>query len=199
MIYLASQSPRRQELLRLWRVAFQLLLPSNLDVAESLESAFPHEHPVDYVERVTRLKWIHAAKRIEDESLENWPVLVADTTVALGSEMMGKPADAEEARHMLKKLSGNVHQVHTAVALGVGDRINCMVQTTSVSFCEISDSDIERYIQTQEPFGKAVAYGIQGLAGLWVKSIQGSYTGVMGLPAFETRQLLLQWGIDTPV
>lgn len=199
MIYLASQSPRRQELLKQWQVPFRLLLPKDNLQAEALEATLAQEPPLDYVERVTRLKWASASKRIQDEGLTNLPVLAADTTVALGSEILGKPIHSDEARQMLMMLSGKSHHVHTAVALGRHDHVECVVQTSVVTFGIISDMDIDRYIQSQEPFGKAGSYGIQGLAGLWIRSIQGSYTGIMGLPAFETRQLLHRFGIATPV
>ena len=199
MIYLASQSPRRQELLKQWQVPFRLLLPKDNLEAEALEASLAQEPPLDYVERVTRLKWASASKRIQDEGLTNLPVLAADTTVALGSEILGKPTHADEARQMLMMLSGKSHHVHTAVALGRHDHVECVVQTSVVTFGIISDMDIDRYIRSQEPFGKAGSYGIQGLAGLWIRSIQGSYTGIMGLPAFETRQLLHRFGIATPV
>lgn len=199
MIYLASQSPRRQELLKQWQVPFRLLLPKDNLQAEALEATLAQEPPLDYVERVTRLKWASASKRIQDEGLTNLPVLAADTTVALGSDILGKPIHSDEARQMLMMLSGKSHHVHTAVALGRHDHVECVVQTSVVTFGIISDMDIDRYIQSQEPFGKAGSYGIQGLAGLWIRSIQGSYTGIMGLPAFETRQLLHRFGIATPV
>lgn len=199
MIYLASQSPRRQELLKQWQVPFRLLFPKDSLEAEALEATLAQELPLDYVERVTRLKWASASKRIQDERLVDLPVLVADTTVALGSQILGKPIHADEARQMLMMLSGKSHHVHTAVALGRHDHVECVVQTSVVTFGIISDMDIDRYIQSQEPYGKAGSYGIQGLAGLWIRFIQGSYTGIMGLPAFETRQLLRRFGIATPV
>ena len=199
MIYLASQSPRRQELLKQWQIPFRLLLPNDSREAEALEATLAQESPLDYVERVTRLKWTSASKRIQDEGLADLPILVADTTVALGSQILGKPTHADEARQMLRMLSEKSHHVHTAVAIGCHAHVECVVQTSVVTFGPISDMDIERYIQSQEPFGKAGSYGIQGLAGFWIRSIQGSYTGIMGLPAFETRQLLHRFGIATPV
>ena len=199
MIYLASQSPRRQELLKQWQIPFRLLLPNDSREAEALEATLAQEPPLDYVERVTRLTWTSASKRIQDEGLADLPILVADTTVALGSQILGKPTHADDARQMLQMLSEKSHHVHTAVAIGCHAHVECVVQTSVVTFGPISDMDIDRYIQSQEPFGKAGSYGIQGLAGFWIRSIQGSYTGIMGLPAFETRQLLHRFGIATPV
>lgn len=205
-IYLASQSPRRAQLLGQLGVAHRLLLPdANADPAEAeaLEEARPNEAPLAYVQRVTRLK-LEAAllrwgERCAVEKLPPAPVLCADTTVALGRTILGKPENAADARRMLRALSGQTHRVLTSVAVALPGRSSkkaaafTLHQATSVStvrFRELSAQDIGAYIATGEPMGKAGAYAIQGGAGAWVAHISGSYTGIMGLPLFETAELL---------
>lgn len=194
-IYLASQSPRRRDLLAQWGVDVQLLLPDASEDAESLEVAKPNEAPTRYVKRVTRLKLQAALKRREQRGLPEAPVLCADTTVALGMQILGKPADAAHAQQMLAQLAGHKHQVLTAVAVGDRGHVWQAVSRSTVQFEPWSSEAIARYVATGEPMGKAGAYGIQGLAALHIKHIGGSYTGIMGLPAYETAQLLRAAGL----
>ena len=204
MVYLASQSPRRLQLLTQWGVTCELLLPDKSEDAEALEAVRPGEAPRRYVQRVTRLKLLAALQRMQARGLPRAPVLCADTTVALGDAILGKPATADDARQMLAQLSGRTHRVFTAVAVGVLQKterkpvVYQAVSTSSVKFSELSADVIDRYVATGEPMGKAGAYGIQGLAALWTSRINGSYTGIMGLPAFETANVLRQAGLDLP-
>ncbi len=195
MIYLASQSPRRRELLTQWGVAHELLLPDADEDAEALETAKPNEAPAAYVQRVTALKLEAAMARLKRRGLPVAPVLCADTTVALGRRILGKPADAAEARRMLADLSGREHRVMTAVAVGKGTRRWAALSRSAVEFDALSPTQIRRYVAGGEPMGKAGAYAIQGHAGLWVRRIHGSHTGIIGLPAFETAQLLRAAGL----
>ena len=195
-IYLASQSPRRRELLTQWGVRHELLLPDADEDAESLEASHPNEAPTRYVQRVTALKLEAAMARLKRRGLPAAPVLCADTTVALGRRILGKPADAAEARRMLADLSGRPHRVLTAVAVGKGVRRWQALSTSSVVFDALTPTQIRRYVEGGEPMGKAGAYAIQGHAGLWIRRIAGSHTGIVGLPAFETAQLLRAAGLS---
>jgi septum formation protein len=191
-IYLASQSPRRQQLLAQIGVSFEVLLPSDPVAAEALEQVLPGELPLAYVQRVTKLK-LHAAKmEMKHRGWPTHPILCADTTVALGAEILGKPEDARAAQAMLSRLSGQTHQVFTAIAVSHGRKTLRALSRSKVSFDVLSDTDIHAYVASGEPMGKAGAYGIQGLAGGFIRSIQGSYSGIMGLPLFETTRLLRQ-------
>jgi septum formation protein len=204
MVYLASQSPRRLQLLTQWGVTCELLLPDESEDAEALEAVRPGEAPRRYVQRVTRLKLLAALQRMQVRGLPRAPVLCADTTVALGDTILGKPATADDARQMLAQLSGRTHRVFTAVAVGVLQEterkpvVYQALSSSNVTFSELSADVIDRYVATGEPMGKAGAYGIQGLAALWTSRINGSYTGIMGLPAFETANVLRQAGLDLP-
>lgn len=193
-IYLASQSPRRLQLLEQWGVRCELLLPDDEEDAESLEVVLPGEAPAAYVRRVTQLKLKASLERLRRRRLPLAPVLCADTTVALGRRILGKPADEADAMRTLAALSGRRHRVLTAVALGVpGVRTDRTLDALSVSwvtFSDMSPGDIRRYVATGEPMGKAGAYAIQGRAAAWISHISGSYSGIMGLPAFETAGLL---------
>ena len=195
-IYLASQSPRRQELLKQIGVRYEMLLPLPGEDAESIETPLPHENARDYVKRVTLAKASLALARWRKSGLPWAPILCADTTVSLPNskdgEILGKPIDADDAHRILKMLSGKTHEVLTAVALisHPGDLPNCIVQISDVEFANLSTEQIDGYIATQEPFGKAGAYGIQGSAGAFISKITGSYSGIMGLPLYETAQLL---------
>lgn len=195
-IYLASQSPRRQELLKQLGVQFEMLLPSPEEDSESIEIPLPHEKARDYVERVTLAKSTAALQRWKVRELPWAPILCADTTVSLpddpAGEILGKPADALDADRILTMLSGKVHEVLTAVAITPAPEIKplCIVQVSKVQFAALSEQDIATYIASGEPFGKAGAYGIQGLGGSLIPSIEGSYSGIMGLPLYETRELL---------
>ncbi|QCB45341.1 Maf family protein [Hydrogenophaga sp. PAMC20947] len=200
-IYLASQSPRRKQLLEQWGVRCELLLPDAEEDAESLEQVLPGEAPATYVQRVTGLKLEASLARLKRRGLTPAPVLCADTTVALGRRIMGKPGDAAEARAMLSDLSGQRHRVLTAVAVGKAARrgaatVWSALSTSQVHFDAISAAQIRRYVDSGEPMGKAGAYAIQGQAAMWTTQISGSYSGIMGLPAFETAQVLAAAGMD---
>lgn len=197
-IYLASQSPRRSQLLQQLGVRHELLLPNAPgDVpedAEAIEAVLPGEAPRDYVQRVTALKLDAAVARWARRGLPPAPVLTSDTTVALGTEILGKPEDAAQAQTMLRKLSGQTHEVLTAVALQHGAQRLQALSVSKVRFMDMSDAQIAAYVASGEPFGKAGAYGVQGLAAAMIEHIEGSYSGIMGLPVFETAQLLRQIG-----
>ena len=201
VIYLASRSPRRRELLAQIGVKFEMLLfreGARLD-AETNEDPFPGEHPDDYVRRVTRLKVDAAWERVVmRKGLRRMPVLAADTTVSLANEMLAKPADAADAARMLRLLAGTRHRVLTAVAVALEGRVEMRVSESHVTFCPLDDSRIEAYVASGEPFDKAGGYGIQGRAGAFVSRLEGSYTGVMGLPVFETGELLREFGVTVP-
>lgn len=200
-LYLASQSPRRQELLRQIGARFELLLASEEEDAEALEAALPGETPDDYVERVCALKAQAAVRRLAvrrnaARDLPALPILTSDTTVCLGGEILGKPADAADAHRMLRAMSGREHRVLTAVTVVKADGTPMHALSISdVRFAVLTDNDIARYIASGEPFGKAGAYGIQGRAAAFVAHISGSYSGIMGLPLFETAALLSDAGI----
>jgi len=194
-IYLASQSPRRQELLKQIGVKYEMLTPEPGEDAESIEASHPNEKARDYVARVTLAKSEAALERHIERALPWAPILCADTTVSLpghlGGEILGKPFDAVDAERILKLLSGKTHQVLTAVALRISPTSEpvSIVQTSEVTFTKLSEDHIAKYIASGEPFGKAGAYGIQGLGSTLIESITGSYSGIMGLPLFETSQL----------
>jgi septum formation protein len=194
-IYLASQSPRRRHLLEQMGVRCELLLPDASEDAEALEAERAGELPLDYVQRVTRAKLHAAQQRLTQRQLPPAPILCSDTTVALGRRIHGKPQDAADAADILQQLSGRTHRVITAVAVASGDSAQLAVSTSRVTFAELNADTIERYIASGEPFGKAGAYAIQGAAGAWVSRIDGSYTGIMGLPLFETAGLLRAVGV----
>ena len=199
-IYLASQSPRRAELLQQIGVDFRLLLPQSAaekQAAEDLEVVLAGEAPAAYVQRVTALKARAAYARwqaLQARDGAAWPalpILCADTTVALGSQISGKPIDSADAAAMLAQLSGQMHQVLTAVA--VVDRVGALhtaLSTSQVQFKTLSAAEIAAYVASAEPLGKAGSYGIQGRAAAFVQHMAGSYTGIVGLPVFETVQLL---------
>jgi len=190
-IYLASASPRRHEILTQLGVPHDVLkLPP---AAGEDEPRLPGESPADYVERTAREKAQRALEYLALANVDQYPprpVLAADTTVILGDDILGKPADIAEARHMLGRLSGNEHEVRSAVVLAEPGRMLEAVSITTVRFAVLSPRDIDAYCASGEPMDKAGAYGIQGLAGLFIEHISGSYTGVMGLPVYETGALL---------
>ena len=191
-IWLASKSPRRAELLQGMGVPFEVLQFTDAAGAqyEVDESVHPGEPPRDYVRRVAFDKALHAVAYLRDRRLPERPLLSADTTVALGDRILGKPADAAEASEMLGALSGQVHEVLTAVVVIDGHDIRQMLSVSRVHFMPLSTDTIDRYIASGEPFDKAGAYGIQGHAGTFVADMQGSFTGIMGLPVHETACLL---------
>jgi septum formation protein len=194
-IYLASQSPRRRQLLEQLGVAYQLLLPDADEDAEALEQVRPNEAPAAYVQRVTQLKLDAALQRLARRGLPDAPVLCSDTTVALGRVIFGKPADPADAVVMLAQLGGRTHRVLTAVALGLGPRREQVLSRSQVRFAPLGADDIQAYVSTGEPMGKAGAYGVQGRAAAFIAHISGSYSGIMGLPLFETAQLLRRFQV----
>ena len=193
-IYLASQSPRRSQLLDQLGVAHQLLLPSAQEDSEALEMVLPGETPRDYVQRVTVLKLGAALVRLKRLGLPDAPVLCADTTVALGDDILGKPAAAQDAQRMLAHVSGRTHQVFTAVVLAWGGQVAQACSASDVVFAALAPEAIARYAETGEPMGKAGAYAVQGRAAAFIERIDGSYSGIMGLPLFETARLLRTTG-----
>lgn len=193
-IYLASQSPRRRELLTQIGVAHELLLPTPDEDAESLEVVLAGEAPAAYVQRVTALKLIAARARLARAGGQNRPILCADTTVAMGDTILGKPENAGDAQRMLRSLSGQTHRVFTAIAIGWGDKLAQAYCESRVTFAEMSDAEIADYVASGEPMGKAGAYGVQGRAAAFIARIEGSYSGIMGLPLFETAQALREVG-----
>ncbi|MBV7503631.1 nucleoside triphosphate pyrophosphatase [Achromobacter sp. ACM05] len=195
-LYLASASPRRRELLNQIGLAHEVLLvpaPPGED-----EPQHPGESAADYVQRTARDKALRGRDWMRAHDMPILPLLAADTTVILAGEVLGKPADRDDAIRILQALSGTAHEVHTAVAVCSGDRLLEAVSITEVHMRALQDDEIGRYCDSGEPFGKAGAYGIQGLAGTFVSRIAGSYTGVMGLPLFETANLLREAGIQVP-
>ncbi|QNK67707.1 Maf family protein [Variovorax sp. PAMC26660] len=196
-IYLASQSPRRAQLLGQLGIQHALLLADASEDAEALEAVLPNEAPATYVQRVTALKLDAAVARLRRRGLADAPVLCADTTVALGRTILGKPEDAADAARMLAQLSGATHRVLTAVALQHGTQRYAALSVSRVRFAKITDAQIARYADSGEPLGKAGAYAIQGAAAAFIEHISGSYSGIMGLPMFETAQLLQSAGFTT--
>lgn len=196
-IYLASKSPRRRELLRQIGVNFELLMLREDSVRGPDVSEIPlaDEIPERYVERVTREKALAAQQIMLWRRLPVRPVLTADTTVTIDGRILGKPADMAEAVSMLQLLSGRTHQVLTSVAIHHDDQTWQTTQRSDVSFAKMSDHLIESYCTLQEPYDKAGAYAVQGQAAVFIQNIVGSYSGIMGLPLFETAQLLQQAGI----
>ena len=193
-IYLASQSPRRRQLLEQLGVAYELLLPDEDEDAESLEMVLPREAPKTYVQRVTQLKLDAALARMKRRKLPAAPILCSDTTVALGREILGKPQDAADAQRMLRTLSGQTHRVMTAVAIGSARKRVQALSTSQVRFAPLTPAQIQKYVASGEPMGKAGAYAVQGAAAGLIEHMSGSYSGIMGLPMFETAQLLRELG-----
>lgn len=191
-IYLASQSPRRAQLLELLGVKYELLIPSADEDAEGLEVALKNEAPSAYVQRVTGLKLDAALLRRKRRGLPAGPVLCSDTTVALGRVIYGKPESEADAVRMLTALNGQTHRVLTAIALHSGTKRVQALSTSKVSFASMTSKQIQAYVASGEPMGKAGAYAIQGRAAAYVSHISGSYSGIMGLPMHETATLLAQ-------
>ncbi|HET9977445.1 MAG TPA: Maf family protein [Burkholderiaceae bacterium] len=189
-VFLASQSPRRRQLLDQIGVRHELLLPDAGEDAEAIEATRPGELPADYVRRVTRAKLDAARRRWRARALPAAPILCADTTVAIGRRLLGKPGDAEQARAMLAALSGRTHRVLSAVALWTGTRRIEALSVSRVRFAALPASVIDAYIDSGEPFGKAGAYAIQSALAGWIEHVDGSYSGIVGLPLAETAALL---------
>ena len=199
-IYLASQSPRRRELLKQIGVYYEILL-LRTDPRRGInvdETAHDGEVPVDYVQRVCRDKAQAGWQTLLLRNLPRLPVLAADTTVTLDGKIIGKPDDKEHAAEILRMLSGRQHQVLTAVAVAFEERVELRLSATTVTFDTLNEDRIRRYLLTHEAHDKAGAYGIQGQAGAFVQRIEGSYTGVMGLPLYETVELLRLFGYPAP-
>jgi len=195
-IYLASRSPRRRELLGHIGVKFHLLLFRNRPGAapDVDEAPLEGENPRDYVMRVARDKAAAGWKRMLERNLPQAPVLAADTTVALEGRIFNKPADRAEAEMMLAALSGKRHEVLTAVALKYDDEVETALSVSDVQFRELSEEEIRAYVATGECDDKAGAYAIQGRAALFIAEIRGSQSGIIGLPLYETAQLLQKIG-----
>jgi septum formation protein len=197
VIYLASKSPRRRELLTQIGVQHDLLLlrelPPRLDIDESPRA---DETPHAYVERVVKLKADMAFKVMHERKLQPRPILTADTTVSFDGDILGKPVDRDDAVSMLKRLAGETHQVLTAVVVTTAEETYKCLNTSIVTFSTLSEDEIRLYVDTGEPMDKAGAYGVQGRAAKFIVKLSGSYSGVVGLPLFETAVLLRQAGIQ---
>lgn len=196
-LLLASASPRRHEILKQLRIEHQVIVPPPPPGED--EPQLPNESGADYVRRTAREKALHAAAWLQEAPIarniaEDPCILCADTTVILAGDVLGKPTDLDDAARILNLLSGNIHEVHTAVAVWSGGHILESVSISTVEFKALTAREIEAYCATAEPMGKAGAYGIQGPAAAFVKHLSGSYTGVMGLPAYETAELLQRAG-----
>jgi septum formation protein len=189
-VYLASQSPRRAQLMDQLGVAHRPLAPDPHEDAEALEEERSNEAPSEYVRRVTILKMNAARARLKRRRLPEAPILCADTTVALGRRILGKPENPEHAAEMLRALSGRTHRVMTAVAVSVGRQTILDVSESRVRFATLSERSIRLYVDSGEPMGKAGAYAIQSRIAAWIEHIEGSYSGIMGLPLHETTTLL---------
>ena len=195
-IYLASRSPRRRELLSQIGVRFHMLMfrdkpATDPDLDEAVHEG---ETPNGYVERIARAKAQAGWRRLEQRNLPRAAVLAADTTVAIDGRVLGKPADRRDAAVMLAALSGRRHEVFSAVALKYEAQLECAVSVSEVDFKVLGDDEIRQYVATGECDDKAGAYAIQGRAAQFVSALHGSFSGVMGLPLFETAQLLERMG-----
>lgn len=193
-IYLASQSPRRAQLLAQIGLPFEPLPPEPHEDAEALEAERPGEPPVAYVQRVCAHKLDAALARRQRLGRPDAPVLCADTTVALDGCILAKPRDAAHAAAMLGALAGRSHQVHTAIALGWGAQRRAALSSSVVQVAAMTPAQIQAYVASGEPMGKAGAYAIQGRMAAHISDLHGSYSGVMGLPLFELAQLLRALG-----
>jgi len=196
-IYLASRSPRRRELLRQIGVSFDLLVFRGGERGEDAdvdETPFDGESVERYVERLALTKADAGYRRLRWRHLLSRPVLAADTTLEVEGEIIGKPTSVDDARNILRRLSGRSHRVLTAIAMCDGERTRSLLSISEVRFRELSDAEIRHYVATGEPMDKAGAYGIQGRAAIFIEEIRGSYSGIMGLPLFETAQLLETFG-----
>lgn len=189
-VYLASQSPRRMQLLDQLGVVHRPLLPDRSEDSEALEEEHRGELPLDYVRRVTLLKLGAARARLRRRQLPEAPILCADTTVCVGRRILGKPQGPAHAAQMLGALSGRTHRVMTCVVVGTGRQHFLDTSISRVRFADLSQTTIQRYVDSGEPQGKAGAYAIQGRIAAWIEHIEGSYTGIMGLPLHETTTLL---------
>ena len=196
-IYLASQSPRRRQLLEQLGVRHELLLPDADEDSEAIEAVVSGEAPARYVRRVTGLKLDAALARMRRRGLPLAPVLCSDTTVALGRVIYGKPQGDADARRMLRELAGQTHRVLTAVAVAAGRKRVEALSDSRVTFAPMTPAQVRAYVASGEPSGKAGAYAVQGRAAAYISHISGSYSGIMGLPMHETAQLLSACGFKT--
>ena len=199
-IYLASQSPRRRELLKQIGINFELLLlrsdaQRQVDVHEI---PHPGESPEVYVRRICQEKAEAGASALRFREIPVFPVLAADTIVTLDGRILEKPEDAEQAAQMLRTLSGREHQVLSAVAMALGEHLEVRLSISTVRFATLSEERIKRYLLCGEYADKAGGYAIQGQAGAFVEHLSGSYSGVVGLPLFETVELLQRFNCQTP-
>lgn len=197
IIYLASKSPRRRELLKQIGVHYELLMmreqSPRVDVDEvPLRDESAHA----YVQRIVLLKAGVAMKVMRERRLPTRPILTADTTVTMDGDVLGKPVDRDDAVRMLKRLSGQSHQVLTAIAVTVDRDVKHVLSTSFVAFAQLSDVEIKQYVDSGEPMDKAGGYAVQGLAAKFITKLSGSYSGVMGLPLYETTALLRQCGLQ---
>jgi septum formation protein len=199
-IYLASKSPRRRELLDQIGVQYELLWLRDASgrAADVPEIVAPNESPLDYVTRVTLIKAHAAWQHMIERHFPPRPILAADTAVALEGVIYGKPANRDEAIAMLSHLSGRTHQVYTSVAVLFESFQRQITQVSDVTFCALTPNDIARHCDSSEPYDKAGGYAVQGRAAQFISQIKGSYSGIMGLPLFETTQLLSEVGIHLP-
>ena len=196
-IYLASRSPRRRELLKQIGVNFESLLVRE-DLRRGVdvdETPLPDESPAIYALRIARAKAAIALQQIAQRGLPQKPALAADTTIVFDDHIIGKPEDDKDAARILRALSGREHQVLTAVALALSDQVETQISVSSVWFRELTDAEIRRYIASGEALDKAGAYAIQGRAASFVTRVEGSYSGIMGLPLAETADLLQRFNI----
>jgi septum formation protein len=197
-IYLASKSPRRLELLQQMGVACKMILlrEDGGRMRDIDEEPLPSENPFVYVERMAKMKADIGVLRAKQRGLAPRPVIGADTSVVFNGTILGKPKNAEDAARMLKMLSGTTHEVLTSVAVTNAERMLHDVSISRVRFRDITDNEVKNYIASGEPMGKAGSYAIQGLGGVFVERIEGSYSGVMGLPIYETAILLGRFGVN---
>ena len=197
-IYLASRSPRRRDLLKQIGVSFEvMLLRDSLGRARDVdETPLPTEAADAYALRVAHTKVVVAVQQIARRGLPSHPVLAADTTVVCDGEIVGKPVDAGDAVQILQRLAGREHRVVTAVALARYDRVETRLSESTVEFRMLTAEEIRRYVATGEPLDKAGAYAVQGRAAAFVTRINGSYSGIMGLPLADAAELLQRFGID---
>jgi septum formation protein len=194
-VYLASQSPRRRELLKQMGVSFEVLpLRSAPGRADVVETPAAGESAVDFARRMAAEKAASGWRAVETRKLLRFPVLGADTVVEIDDFILGKPANRDEAADMLRRLSGRSHWVHTAVALQQDARQGLRLSSSLVTFAPLAEEELQRYLDSGEFAGKAGAYAIQGRAALFVVRLNGSYSGVMGLPLHDTAVLLKEFG-----
>ncbi len=198
-IYLASKSPRRRELLRQIGVEFEILMLRETPGREGAvsEDPLPGEAPDAYVQRIARIKALAGRDAMHFRRLPQRPLLAADTTVTIDGQILGKPRDADEALQMLRQYCGRSHEVLTAIAVFADDQLNEALSRSEVRFGDVDEEALRTYCASGEPMDKAGSYGVQGRAAQFISHISGSYSGIMGLPLYETAALLNRAGINT--